>query len=96
MKRAEPMRIDAVIRQMIDSTGLRPEFNRRSIESVWPDVVGRNIASYTGRIFVKDRTLNVQIVSAPLREELSYIRESLVQHLNEAVGAEVITAIRFL
>lgn len=90
------MRIDAVIQKMIDATGLRPEYNRRSIESVWPDVVGRNIAAYTGRIYVKDSTLHVQILSSALKEELSYIAGSLTAHLNEAVGAEVITAIRFI
>lgn len=96
MKRVEPMRLDAIIRRMIDLTGLRPEFNRHTIESVWPDVVGKHIASYTGRIFVKDRTLNVQIVSAPLKEELSYLCPLLVRQLNEAAGADVISSIRLL
>lgn len=96
MKRVEPIRLDAIIREMIDRTGLRPEFNRRTVESVWPDVVGKHIASYTGRIYVKDRTLNVQIVSAPLKEELSYLCPLLVRQLNEAAGADVISSIRLL
>lgn len=96
MKRVEPMRLDAIISKMIDQTGLRPEFNRRTVESAWPDVVGKHIASYTGRIYVKDRTLHVQIVSAPLKEELSYLGELLVRQLNEAAGADVISSIRFL
>ena len=41
MKRSEPMRIGEVITQMIEATGLRPELNRRSIESAWPTVVGK-------------------------------------------------------
>ena len=90
------MRLDAIIKQMIDATGLRPEYERRAVESLWPDVVGKHIASYTGRIYVKDRTLNVQIISASLKEELSYLRELLVRQHNEAAGADVISSIRFL
>lgn len=90
------MRLDAIIKQMIDATGLRPEYERRAVESLWPDVVGKHIASYTGRIYVKDRTLNVQIISASLKEELSYLRELLMRQLNEAAGADVISSIRFL
>lgn len=96
MKRVEPLLLGEVIKKMIDATGLRPEFNRHSVESVWPKVVGPHIASYTGRIFVKERTLNVQILSAPLKEELAYMGELLVRQLNEAAGADVISSIRFL
>lgn len=93
MKRHEPLRIDAIIRQMIEATGMRPEFRRHSVESAWPRVVGKNIAMYTGRIYAKDRTLHVYITSAPLKEELSYARDRLVELLNEAVGEEVIDSI---
>ena len=96
MKRVEPMRTDAILKYMIDATGLRPEFNRRTVESAWPDVVGKHIASYTGKIYVKDRTLYVQIVSAPLKEEMSYLGELLVRQLNEVAGADVISSIRFI
>lgn len=63
------------------------------MESVWPQVVGKDIALYTGRIFVRDTTLHVYITSAPLKEELGYARDLLVKRLNEAVGAEVIDSI---
>lgn len=93
MKRTEPLLINQIIRQMIEDTGLRPAFQRHSVESVWPQVVGKDIALYTGRIFVRDTTLHVYITSAPLKEELGYARDLLVKRLNEAVGAEVIDSI---
>lgn len=96
MKRTQPLRLDAIIQQMIDATGLRAQLNRRAVESFWPDVVGANIASYTGRVFVRDTTLHVQIVSAPLKEELSYMKELLVRQLNEAAGQTVIKDIKFI
>lgn len=96
MKRTEPMRLGDIIQKMVDATGLRPQYSRRSVEAAWPDVVGPHIAAYTGRVYVKDRTLYVHIVSAPLKEEMTYLHDLLVRQLNEAAGADVISNIRFL
>ena len=74
MKRTEPLRIDEVIRRMIDATGMRPDYTRHSAESAWPAIVGPHIAAYTGRLYVKDRVMHVYITSAPLREELGFAR----------------------
>lgn len=95
MKRTEPLRIDEIIRRMIDATGMRPEYSRRSVESLWPSIVGPSIAGYTGRIFVQGRILHVYITSAPLKEELGYARQTLIDKLNDAVGSEVIDRIIF-
>ena len=93
MKRTEPMRIGEVLEQMIESTGMRPELNRRSIEAAWPVVVGQHIAAYTSSVHVEERTLTVHISSAPLKEELMYLRELLMSQLNDLVGDRVIDRI---
>lgn len=93
MRRSEPLKLDRVIQQMIDRTGLREEYERRTVESLWPDVVGRNIASYTRRVVLRERVLHVEIVSAALKEELSFMRDDLVRHINEAAHRDAIDAI---
>ena len=95
MKRIEPLRIGEIIQQMIDATGMRPSLQRHTVESIWAPTVGKHIASYTGRIYVEGRALHVYIVSAVIKEELSYMRDMLVEKLNEAVGADVIDTIIF-
>ncbi len=95
MKRSEPLRLDEILRRMIDATGMRPELGRRTVESEWPRVVGPHIAAYTGRLYVQGTTLHAYITSAPLKEELGYAKEQLVEKLNAAAGAEVIDNIIF-
>lgn len=95
MKRKEPMLLGSVIEHMIDATGLRPEYTRRTAEGMWAKVVGRNIAGYTTRLFVRDRTMHVYLCSAALKEELGYARENLVEKINEAVGESAIDNIVF-
>ena len=93
MERRQPLLINQILRQMIEATGMWPQLERHTVESMWPGVVGQQIASYTNRLYVKDCTLHVYIVSAPLKEELSYARDRLVEKLNEAVGTHVIDAV---
>lgn len=93
MKRTEPVIFEEVLNEMIEATGMRTKLQQYSIEAVWPRVVGDYINSFTGRRFVKDRAFHVYIVSAPLKEQLSFMRDTLVKSLNEAVGADVIDAV---
>lgn len=93
MKRTDPVLFDDVFNEMIEATGMREKLQQHSIEAVWPRVVGDHINSFTGRRFVKDRVFHVYIVSAPLKEQLSYMRDALVKSLNEAAGADVIDAV---
>lgn len=93
MKRTEPLQIGQIIQNMIDATGLRPELERRTAVNIWPDVVGKHLASYTGRIYVKEDVLHVHISSAVIKEELGYAREQLVDKINQAVGEDVIKQI---
>lgn len=93
MKRKEPLRLDEVIRRMIEQTGMRPELERRTAVTMWPRIVGDSIAAYTSRIYVQDRVLHVFLSSAPLKEELGYARANLTDRINQAVGADVIDQI---
>lgn len=93
MKKTEPMLFDDVLRQMIEASGMRPKMQAYAIENAWSGVVGDYIASFTGRRYVKDRVFHVYVVSAPMKEQLSYMRDALVKALNEAAGEDVIDAI---
>ena len=57
--------------------------------------MGQGISYYTGNIFVKNQTLYVQLKSPSLKSNLMMNRAQLVQQLNDAVGAQVITQIVF-
>lgn len=64
---------------------------------LWPEVVGPGVARYTLRRYVSDTgELHVYITSAPLRQELAYLKTSIIYQLNTAAGSpEAITDIIF-
>ena len=58
--------------------------------------MGKTINNYTGELFIKNQTLYVRIKSAALKNDMMMNRSEMVQRLNEAVGAYVITDINFI
>lgn len=94
MKRSKALPIGAIIDQMIDATGMRAQVQKRSIENIWPSVVGPSIAAYTRRVWLQDKVLHVQLSSAALKEELGYLQDNLVEHINTVAGYKAVIAIK--
>ncbi len=90
MRRAKPLQIGEIIEKMITDTGLRPAMERRSVEAMWPEIVGRHIASYTRRVVLDGKKLHVYIDSAPLKEELGYLRETLIEQINRLAARHAV------
>lgn len=93
MKRSKALSIGDIIEEMIESSGMREQYEKRTVEKVWPAVVGPSIAAYTRRVWLEGEVLHVQIASASLKEELGYMRDSLVEHINNAVGRKAVVAV---
>lgn len=95
MKRNDPKRVDAIISMAFDRCGTREAFDRRHICYLWPEIVGPAINRFTTRRWVEHDELHVCIASGPLKNDLSFMQARLVERLNAAAGANVITKIIF-
>ena len=61
------------------------------MEQAWETTMGSSVAQYTQEVSFRGTTLFVNLTSAPLREELSYGKDKILRHLNETLGAEIIS-----
>jgi predicted nucleic acid-binding Zn ribbon protein len=95
MRRRRSEQIGDLVRQYLRDEGLETPLNQHRLISSWGDVMGKGIYNYTGDVFIKNQTLYVKIHSSVLRQELTTGRKNIVKRLNEHVGAQVITDIRF-
>lgn len=95
MRRNDAKPIGEMIRRVMREQGLESPLNEYRLIQSWSDVLGRTIASYTMRLYIRNQVLYVQLTSPALRQELMMGRDLLVRKLNEAVGAQVITNIIF-
>lgn len=85
---------DLVLRNLRMQGLETPLLQKRLIES-WPVVAGETIARYTTEVSIRNQTLYVRLRVPALRADLSMRRQEFVKRLNEYVGSQLITDIRF-
>ena len=93
MKRRDPKSIAEIIEEVLESDGNADQLARQRASFAWSEVVGQGVSRYTSRRYVDKSTLHVYITSAPLKHELSFHRDRIVEAINRAVGKNVITEI---
>lgn len=89
----EPKHLQDVLREITEQKKIAKGLNELRVKQVWAETVGRNVMQYTETIHLRGKTLYVHLNSAPLREELSYGKEKILKHMNNALGFEAIQKI---
>ncbi len=85
---------DILLRNLREQGLETPLKQKRLVES-WPEVAGPVVARYTLNTYIYNQTLFVRLSNPALRSDLSMMRGELVKKLNDVVGEQVITDIRF-
>ena len=75
--------------------GLETPLNQKRLVEAWPEVAGPVIARYTLNTYIYNQTLFVRLSNPALRSDLSMMRQGLVKKLNDYVGEQIITDVRF-
>lgn len=89
------MSLREIIDRVMDSSARKDDMLAMRAASLWADVVGPGVNRYTTRRYVSKGVLHVHISSGPLKSELNFRKESLVKAINDILGREVVTSIRF-
>ncbi|MBN2523786.1 MAG: DUF721 domain-containing protein [Bacteroidales bacterium] len=93
MKRTNTRQIGEVLREYIDSMSMGRKLKESRLEKIWEEILGKNAASLTKKIYIKKNVLYVYLNSSVLRNELLMMRESVIRRINEEVGEELIKKI---
>ena len=75
--------------------GLETPLMQKRLVEAWPEVAGPVVVRYTLNTYIYNQTLFVRLSNPALRSDLSMMRGELVKKLNDVVGEQVITDIRF-
>jgi predicted nucleic acid-binding Zn ribbon protein len=79
---------------LVDDYGLRGKLDEQAVRAAWTEVAGEMIARHTMSMALRRGKLTVKVDSAPLREELGFMRTMLMELLNGRFEREVVTEIR--
>ncbi len=96
MKRRNEQSLAEAIKHLIDGAGIREKMDELDIASWWDEVAGGMVARHTTGITLRRGKLFIRVDSAPLRQELTYMRETITQRLNERAGRDVVQEVVLL
>lgn len=95
MFKRDVKQIKDLLLQVLRNQGLETPLLQKRLVEAWPEVAGPVVASYTLNTYIYNQTLYVRLSNPSLRADLSMRRSELTKKLNDAVGEQVITDVRF-
>ena len=78
------------LQQFLNKSKLKTGLQAMQIEDVWEKIMGKTVAKYTDKLQIVGATLFVSTVVAPLKNELLYQKEKIIELVNIELGEKVI------
>jgi len=78
------------MRQFLNQSRLKGSIQALQIGDAWEMIMGKTIARYTDKIEIHGHTLYISTTVAPLKQELLYKKDRIIELVNEALGEKVI------
>ena len=78
------------LKLFLEKSRIKNNIQSIRIEDHWEKLMGETIARYTDRIEIKNGTLFIYTSVAPLKNELVFQRELIIQRINESLGDNVV------
>jgi hypothetical protein len=78
------------IQQFLQKSRLKSGIQAVRIEEIWEQIMGKTVAKYTDKIQIINHTLYISSSVAPLKNELLYQKEKIIERINEAMGEKVV------
>ena len=78
------------IQQFLQKSRLKSGIQAIRIEEVWEEIMGKTIAKYTDKIQIINTTLFIHTTVAPLKNELLYQKEIIIQRINEKIKKKTV------
>lgn len=86
-------KLSETLSSFINQDRIRSGYHQTGINKIWKELMGDMIAGYTSSVKVNGNKLILVITSAPLKHELAYNKEKLIELINEKLGYEYINEI---
>ena len=78
------------LQQFLKKSKLKTGIQAMQIEDVWEKIMGKTVAKYTDKLQIVGTTLFVSTVVAPLKNELLYQKEKIIELVNSELGEKII------
>ncbi len=82
--------IGEALQLFLQKSKLKHGIQAVQIEDVWEQIMGKTVAKYTDKLQIIGSTLFINTTIAPLKNELLYQKEKIIELVNKEFGNTVI------
>ena len=82
--------LGSAIQQFLNQSRIKGDIQAMQIEDIWESIMGKTIARYTDKLQIFGDKLIITTQVAPLKQELIYQKEKIIQLVNEKLGRQTI------
>ena len=94
-RKREPEKVDSILEKVLSSLNLGIKVKQYQIWDVWDSVVGKPIAQQAQPQQIRNMILWITVSSSTWMQQLEFMKQQIIDRLNERIGEKVIKDIRF-
>lgn len=87
------IRLGDALKSFMDKSRLKNGVQALKIDAIWAGIMGKTIAGYTDKLEIIGDTLFINTAVGPLKQELAFQKEKIIERVNEAMGERVIKSV---
>ena len=95
-RKSDVSTVKEAINDLLEGYRLRGKYDEARLLSSWQSMMGKTIADRTGKMYIKNQVLFVEIQSAPLKHELNLSKRKILDILEREIGTGVVAEIIFM
>lgn len=84
------MSIGDAVQRVLESNGWKQRMLEIRMRSDWETIVGKTIAKYTQELYLHKQILTIGTTVGPLKQELRFAKDHLIQSINQHFGETVV------
>lgn len=87
---SDAISLGAALKKFLEKSRMKNSIQSMQIEDHWEKIMGNTISKYTDKIEIKNGTLFIYTNVAPLKNELIFQRDLIIQRINECMGESAV------
>lgn len=87
---SDAISLGEALKKFLEKSRIKNDIQSLQIEDHWVKIMGETISKFTDKVEIRNGTLFIYTAVAPLRNELIFQKELIIQRVNESIGETLV------
>ena len=90
MKRRNTLSLGVAMREYMRAMGISQKIKEVKLIKQWDEIIGKQVANQTEKIFIKNKVLFIKIESSIIKQELLMLKSGIIKKYNDFAKETII------